>query len=59
MNRIETKIIVMVTNALAGAKDSEAKTELIEELSNNLYQRYMDLTAAGVPEQEALDQAMQ
>ena len=58
MNRIETKIIVMVTNKLAAAKDCEAKTELIEELSENLYQRYMDLTNAGVPEEEALQQAM-
>lgn len=58
MNRIETKIIVMVTNKLAAARDCEAKTELIEELSENLYQRYMDLTAAGVPEAEALQQAM-
>ena len=58
MNRIETKIIVMVTNKLAAARECEAKTDLIEELSENLYQRYLDLTAAGVPEQEALQQAM-
>ena len=58
MNRIETKIIVMVTNKLAAAKECDAKTELIEELSENLYQRYLDLTEAGVPEQEALQQAM-
>lgn len=58
MNRIETKIIVMVTNKLAAAKECDAKTELIEELSENLYQRYLDLTAAGVPEQEALQQTM-
>lgn len=59
MNRIEMKIVVMVTNRLAAAKDSEAKTELIEELSENLYQRYQDLTACGVPEEEALTQAME
>lgn len=58
MNRIETKIIVMVTNRLAAAKDSQAKDELIEELSENLYQRYLDLAAGGVPEAEALQQAM-
>jgi len=58
MNRIETKIIVMVTNKLAAAKECDAKTDLIEELSENLYQRYLDLTAAGVSEQEALRQAM-
>ena len=48
MNRIETRIIMMVTNRLSAAKDSEEKTELIEELSENLYQRYTDLTAADV-----------
>ena len=54
MNRIETKIIIMVTNKLAAAKDSEAKTELIEELSENLYQRYQDLIADGIVEEDAL-----
>jgi len=48
----------MVTNKLAAAKECDAKTDLIEELSENLYQRYLDLTAAGVSEQEALSQAM-
>lgn len=59
MNRIETKIVVMISNRLAAAKDSEAKTELIEELSENLYQRYLDLTADGLSEEEALKQAME
>jgi len=54
MNRIETKIIIMVTNKLAAAKDREAKTELIEELSENLYQRYQDLIADGIVEEDAL-----
>lgn len=58
MNRIETKIIIMVTNKLAAAKDSEAKTELIEELSENLYQRYQDLIADGIVEEDALAIAM-
>ena len=59
MNRIETRIIMMVTNRLSAAKDSEEKTELIEELSENLYQRYTDLTAGGVSEEEAFAQAME
>lgn len=58
MNRIETKIIITVTNRLAAAKESDAKTDLIEELSENLYQRYLDLAASGLSEQEALKQAM-
>ena len=59
MNRIETRIIMAVTNRLAAAKESDEKTELIEELSENLYQRYTDLTAEGVPEEEAFSQALE
>lgn len=59
MNRIETKIIIMITNRLADAKESNAKTEMIEELSENLYQRYLDLAAEGIPEEEALSRAME
>lgn len=58
MNRIEMKIVLLVADRLSAAEDSEEKTEMIEELSENLYQHYLDLTAAGVPEQEALGQAM-
>lgn len=59
MNRIETKIIIMVTNRLAAAKDSDAKTEMIEELSENLYQRYLELEEGGMPEEEALQKALE
>lgn len=59
MNRIETRIIVMVTDRLSAARNSEAKNELIEELSENLYQRYQDLTAEGLTEEAALQQAME
>lgn len=59
MNRMETKIIIMVTNRLAEAKDSEAKTEMIEELSENLYQRYLELAESGMPEEEALQKAVE
>ncbi|MCI8407459.1 MAG: DUF4097 domain-containing protein [Oscillospiraceae bacterium] len=58
MSRIETKIIIAVTERLSSAENSEAKTELIEELSENLYQRYQELAAEGLPEEEALEQAM-
>ena len=53
MERIRTRIIIAVAERLSGAKDSNAKTELIEELSENLYQRYLDLAASGVSEEEA------
>ena len=59
MNRIETKIIIAVTNRLAAARDSQAKTEMIEELSENLYQHYLDLVAAGTEEETAYEQAME
>lgn len=57
MNRIETRIIIMVTNRLTAAKDSDAKAEMIEELSENLYQRYLELVEGGMAENEALQQA--
>ena len=59
MNRIETKIIIMVTNQLAPAKESDTKTEMIEEVSENLYQRYLELAGQGMPEDEALERAME
>lgn len=58
MNRIETRIVIMITNRLSSAKDSDAKMEMIEELSENLYQRYLELTAEEMPEEEALQKAM-
>ena len=44
MERIRTKFIIAVTQRLAAAADSTAKVELIEELSDNLYSRWQDLT---------------
>jgi len=59
MERIKTRIIIAVAERLSTAKDSNAKTELIEELSENLYQRYADLAASGVSEEEAYQRAME
>ncbi len=59
MERIRTRIIIAVAERLSAAKDSNAKTELIEELSDNLYQRYTDLIASGVNEEEAYRRAME
>ena len=53
MDRMKTKFIIAVTTRLAAAEDSNAKTDLIEELSENLYQRYLDLVAAGETEDTA------
>lgn len=59
MDRIKTRIIIAVAERLSAAKDSNAKTDLIEELSENLYQRYADLTADGMGEEEAYQRAME
>ncbi len=59
MDRIRMKFIIAVTNRLAQAAESNAKTDLIEELSENLYQRYLDLTAAGLGEEEAYTRALE
>ena len=59
MERIKTRIIIAVAERLSGAKDSDAKTDLIEELSENLYQRYAELSANGVGEEEAYRRAME
>lgn len=58
MNNVKTKFIIAVSQRLAAAPDSDAKTDLIEELSENLYARYTDMVSAGVPEQEAYDKAL-
>ena len=58
MDRIRMKFIIAVTNRLAQAADSNAKTDLIEELSENLYQRWLDLTASGLSEEEAEDRIL-
>lgn len=48
----------IVTKRLSAAPDSTAKAELIEELSENLFSRYTDLTASGISEEEARDRAV-
>ena len=59
MERIRTRFIIAVTERLASAADSTAKVELIEELSDNLYQRFQELLGNGVPEEEAYRQALE
>lgn len=59
MERIRTRFIIAVTERLASAADSTAKVELIEELSDNLYQRFQELLGSGVPEEEAYRQALE
>ena len=56
--KTKTRMIIAVTNELAAAPQSDAKDDMIEELSENLYQRYTDLVEEGVSEEEAFKRAM-
>lgn len=58
MEQMKLRFTNAVTNRLAAAPDSTAKAELIEELSDNLYRRYLDMTAAGMDENAAFDRAL-
>lgn len=58
MDRIKTRLIIAVTNRLSAAEDTNAKADLIEELSENLYQRYLDLIGSGADEETAYRQAL-
>ena len=59
MDNMRTKFVIAVTSRLASAADSDAKVELIEELSENLFSRWQDLVGSGMPEEEAFSQAME
>lgn len=59
MDRIRTRFIIAVTERLSQAADSTAKVELIEELSDNLYQRFQELLGNGMPEEDAYRQALE
>ena len=58
MNEMQQKFTSAVTAALGAASPSAAKSEVIEELSDNLYQRYLDLTASGTSQEAAYRQAL-
>ena len=59
MEKIKTRFIIAVTQRLAAAADTTAKVELIEELSDNLYSRWQDLTANGADEEKAYTLALE
>ena len=59
MEKIKTRFIIAVTQRLAAAADTTAKVELIEELSDNLYSRWQDLTANGADEEKAYALALE
>lgn len=58
MDQMKQRFVNAVANRLSAAPDGTAKAELVEELSDNLYQRFMEMTAAGMDEAAAFDAAL-
>lgn len=58
MDEMKVKLTAAVAARLSAAPDSKEKDELIEELSDNLYRRFLEMSGAGVPEEEAFQRAM-
>lgn len=58
MDEMKVKLTAAVAARLTAAPASEEKDELIEELSDNLYRRFLEMNGAGVPEEEAFNRAL-
>ncbi len=58
MEQIRQRFINEIAASLAGAAESDAKAEMVEELADNLTGRYEDMTAAGIGPEEAFARAM-
>ena len=58
MEEIRRRFTGAVAAKLASAPQSTAKDELVEELSDNLYRRFLDMTGAGMDEETAFRRAM-
>lgn len=58
MDQMKQRFVNSVASRLSAAPDSTAKAELVEELSDNLYQRFTEMTAAGMDEAAAFDAAL-
>ncbi len=58
MENIRMNLYQDVADKLSAAPESAAKSELLDELTDNLYQRYLDMVAGGMEEQAAYEQAM-
>lgn len=58
MEQIKRRFIDAVSAKLAAAPSSTAKDEVVEELSDNLYHRFLDMTAAGMGDEDAFRRAM-
>ena len=58
MEDVKLKLAEAIAGRLSGAPDSAAKAELIEELSDNLYSRYLEMTDNGAEPDAAFRSAM-
>ena len=58
MDEMKVKLAGAVAARLTAAPASKEKDELIEELSDNLYRRFLEMNGAGVPEEEAFHRAL-
>ena len=58
MEDVKQRLADGIAAKLSGAPDSAAKAELIEELSDNLYSRYLELTENGADPDAAFRSAM-
>ncbi len=58
MDEMKRRFANAVAGKLAGTAESAAKNELVEELSDNLYRRYLDMIGSGIHAREAFDRAL-
>lgn len=58
MEDVKQMLVSQIAGKLAAAPDSIAKSELVEELSENLYARYLDMTASGMAGNVAFECAL-
>lgn len=58
MDKMKLRFTNAVASRLSAAPHSTAKTELVEELSDNLYRRYQDMVAGGMEDSAAFDQSL-
>lgn len=59
MGDIKDRFAQDIGEKLAAARPSSAKTEMIEEMADNLARRYEDMTAAGMEPEDAYGRAME
>lgn len=58
MDDMKRRLNAAVAGKLGAAPASEEKDELIEELSDNLYRRFLEMNGAGMPEEEAFNRSL-